>query len=219
MPRRATKGRAEASLETREALLRAGMTAFADEGLDVPSLDSICERAGFTRGAFYVHFKDRQDFIAAVMDSLTAGFIDSMFGSKDQPSDITEIVTRFATAVTQGKYPIPGTVRLHHVLDACSRDKDIRERRASLYRSAMDVVGHSVREGQQAGTVRREVEAGQVGVLMLAIVLGIEVLTELKVPFGTMGAAATVLDLLRVPTAEASDGTKAPTARKARVKR
>ena len=171
MPRRATKGRAEASLETREALLRAGMTAFADEGLDVPSLDSICERAGFTRGAFYVHFKDRQDFIAAVMDSLTAGFIDSMFGSKDQPSDITEIVTRFATAVTQGKYPIPGTVRLHHVLDACSRDKDIRERRASLYRSAMDVVGHSVREGQQAGTVRREVEAGQVGVLMLAIFL------------------------------------------------
>ncbi|MBM4360960.1 MAG: TetR family transcriptional regulator, partial [Deltaproteobacteria bacterium] len=58
MPRRG-KSRAEASQETRDALIEAGMAAFASEGLDAPSLDSICERAGYTRGAFYVHFKDR----------------------------------------------------------------------------------------------------------------------------------------------------------------
>src|SRR5262245_37416602 len=43
--------------ETREALLRAGMEMFAEQGLDAPSLDALCARAGFTRGAFYVHFK------------------------------------------------------------------------------------------------------------------------------------------------------------------
>lgn len=177
------------------------MAAFASEGLDVPSLDSICERAGYTRGAFYVHFKDRSDFIAAVMDSLTAGFIESMFGSGDEPADIAEIVTRFAQAVTSGKYPIPGAVRLHHVLDACSRDPDVRKRRAELFRNAMDGVGASVREGQKSGHVRRDVEAGQVGALMIAIVLGIEVLTELRVPFGAMSAAGTILDLLK-PTAD-----------------
>ncbi len=186
------------------------MAAFASEGLDVPSLDSICERAGYTRGAFYVHFKDRSDFIAAVMDSLTAGFIESMFGSGDQPADITEIVTRFAQAVTTGKYPIPGAVRLHHVLDACSRDPDVRKRRADLFRHAMDGVGASVREGQQRGLVRRDVEAGQVGSLMIAIVLGIEVLTELKVPFGAMSAAATILDLVRpLPTPEPAEEPRA----------
>ncbi len=69
----------------------------------------------------------------------------------------------------------------------------------------MDRVGAAVRDGQQRGDVRRDVEPGQVGALVVAIVLGIEVLTELDVPFGTMGAAATLLDLLR-PTAGDGSG-------------
>ena len=56
--------------ETREALLRAGMELFAEQGLDVPSLDALCARAGFTRGAFYVHFADREEFIVAVMERI-----------------------------------------------------------------------------------------------------------------------------------------------------
>lgn len=194
------------------------MAAFASEGLDVPSLDSICERAGLTRGAFYVHFKDRSDFIAAVMDSLTSGFMESMFGTKEQPTEITELVTRFAQAVTSGKYPLPGSVRLHHVLDACARDEEVRARRAALYRQAMDNVGASVRDGQQRGLVRRDVEAGQVGSLLVAIVLGIEVLTELEVPFGTMSAAGTILDLVRPVAApgDSGDGGR-PRARRRRT--
>jgi len=214
MPR-ATKTRAESSQATRDALIEAGMAAFASEGLDAPSLDSICERAGYTRGAFYVHFKDRNDFIAAVMDGLTAGFMESMFGTPEEPTEITELVTRFAQAVTSGKYPLPGAVRLHHVLDACSRDPEVRARRAQLYRQAMDNVGASVRDGQQRGLVRRDVEAGQVGSLLVAIVLGIEVLTELEVPFGTMSAAGTILDLVRpVGQPEGSDAKRAGTRRR-----
>jgi AcrR family transcriptional regulator len=57
-----------AKQETREALIRAGMAAFSEEGVDLPSLDAICARAGFTRGAFYVHFKDRDDFFSAVAE-------------------------------------------------------------------------------------------------------------------------------------------------------
>ena len=59
------KSRDLAKQETREALIQAGMDAFSEEGVDLPSLDAICARAGFTRGAFYVHFKDREDFFAA----------------------------------------------------------------------------------------------------------------------------------------------------------
>ena len=52
-----------AKQETREALLQAAMAEFAEKGLDLPSLDAICARAGFTRGAFYVHFRDREELV------------------------------------------------------------------------------------------------------------------------------------------------------------
>ena len=65
----ATKGRktrAQSKLDTRDALIETGMVLFAKEGLDGPSLDAICEHAGFTRGAFYVHFRDRDELLSSI---------------------------------------------------------------------------------------------------------------------------------------------------------
>jgi len=41
---------------TRQKLLDAAGLVFAEEGLDAASVEAICERAGFTRGAFYSNF-------------------------------------------------------------------------------------------------------------------------------------------------------------------
>ncbi len=206
---RRTRVRDATMLETRQALIAAGMAAFGEGGLDAPSLDSICERAGYTRGAFYVHFKDRDDFIVAVMDQLTEGFIGSILGGpvggEGSPADLAALVARFAQAVSIGAYPLPGAVRLHHILDACSRSDVVRARRARLLRDSMDLVGEYARDSQRRGKLRADVDPGQLGALSIAIVLGIEVLTELCVPFGATGAAGTVMDLLR-PASAASPG-------------
>ena len=73
--------RALTKRETRAALLDAGLAEFAAHGLDTPSLDAICARAGFTRGAFYVHFRDREDFVVAVMERELATFLDVMIAT------------------------------------------------------------------------------------------------------------------------------------------
>ena len=69
------KSRKLAMAETREALIQAGLAEFAERGFDAPSLDKICARAGFTRGAFYVHFENREDFLVAVMESRLGAFL------------------------------------------------------------------------------------------------------------------------------------------------
>ncbi|WP_165375468.1 TetR/AcrR family transcriptional regulator [Sanguibacter massiliensis] len=53
---------------TRERLLDAALTLFAEVGVDATSIEAICERAGFTRGAFYSNFSDR----SALIDALAA---------------------------------------------------------------------------------------------------------------------------------------------------
>jgi TetR/AcrR family transcriptional regulator, transcriptional repressor for nem operon len=71
--------RGESKQKTRAALLRAALELFAEQGLDLPSLDAICDRAGFTRGAFYVHFRDRDDLLVAAMDKVGEAFLASVF--------------------------------------------------------------------------------------------------------------------------------------------
>jgi len=54
----ATTRRREA---TRQKLLDAAAQVFAEVGLDAASVEAICERAGFTRGAFYSNFETKDE--------------------------------------------------------------------------------------------------------------------------------------------------------------
>lgn len=54
----ATSRRREA---TRQKLLDAAAQVFAEVGLDAASVEAICERAGFTRGAFYSNFETKDE--------------------------------------------------------------------------------------------------------------------------------------------------------------
>ncbi len=53
---------------TRARLLRAASDAFAERGLHGASVEDICERAGFTRGAFYSNFADKDDLVLALFE-------------------------------------------------------------------------------------------------------------------------------------------------------
>jgi AcrR family transcriptional regulator len=56
--------------QTRNALLDAAAEVFARRGFAGASLDEIAETAGFTRGAIYKHFDDKEDLFFALMDRL-----------------------------------------------------------------------------------------------------------------------------------------------------
>src|SRR5512139_3489083 len=124
LPKR--RSRDDAKRETREALIAAGISAFAEEGLDVPSLDSICARAGYTRGAFYVHFKDRDEFLVAVMSQLLASFLDAIIATGDAALDLQKTIDTCVGSVTSGAFPIAGSVQFHQTLAACARSATIR---------------------------------------------------------------------------------------------
>ncbi|HEY2516833.1 MAG TPA: TetR/AcrR family transcriptional regulator, partial [Polyangiaceae bacterium] len=123
-------GREETKQRTRAALIDAGIALIGEQGLDGPSLDAICERAGYTRGAFYVHFPDRDAFLEAVMERLGAQFLDAVLSDTDDDDGLAKTATRFVRAVASGEYPLmrEGGVRPHQLLDACARSPSIRKK-------------------------------------------------------------------------------------------
>jgi TetR/AcrR family transcriptional regulator, transcriptional repressor for nem operon len=191
--------RGETKLETREALVDAGIALFGEQGLDGPSLDAVCERAGFTRGAFYVHFEDRDDFLVAVMDRVGWAYLDQIFGDAAAGEDLAATVVRFVQSVTSGEYPLTrkGGVRPHQLIQACARSEVIRERYLALVRSSLDRVADAIRAGQRAGTIREGLGPDEVATILLTAVIGVQTLMELGVPIDAPGTAATVLELLR----------------------
>lgn len=66
---RQRKSRAESREETRQRLLDAGLAVFSERGYAGTSVEEIASRAGYTRGAFYSNFADKEELFFALMDA------------------------------------------------------------------------------------------------------------------------------------------------------
>jgi AcrR family transcriptional regulator len=55
---------------TRARLLDAAAQVFAEVGLDGASVEAVCERAGFTRGAFYSNFESKDELFLMLAGSV-----------------------------------------------------------------------------------------------------------------------------------------------------
>lgn len=175
-----TKPREQAKLETREALIRAGMAAFSEKGVDLPSLDAICARAGFTRGAFYVHFKDRDDFFAAVADQALRDFINWVISTGEAQGGLGGVVERFLSVLeqSQGLLGAPHKLLMQIVARTAQRDpaSGPEEQYTAMIRGAIDRMSVVAGEGQVQGLVKRELDPPQLGLLLVASAVGFIVL-------------------------------------------
>ncbi|HET8601459.1 MAG TPA: TetR/AcrR family transcriptional regulator [Segeticoccus sp.] len=57
------RGPTRRRVATRERLFAAAQEVFAERGFHGTSVEEICERAGFTRGAFYSNFGSKEDLV------------------------------------------------------------------------------------------------------------------------------------------------------------
>lgn len=56
---------------TRQKLLDAAAQVFAEVGMDAASVEAVCERAGFTRGAFYSNFESKDELFLELCARVT----------------------------------------------------------------------------------------------------------------------------------------------------
>ena len=192
------RSRAESKEATRKALLHAGLLELIEHGLDTPSLDGICARAGFTRGAFYVHFKDREDFMVEVTDWVLSGVLDRMVGV-EVGGDLETALGRFTAFAAQRDLPLVGSVPVatHRVLESIARSDKLKQRFAELMRGAASRLAGLVANGQASGRVRRDLEPGETASLLIAIGIGALSLADTGVSLGEAELREGILRLLR----------------------
>lgn len=87
---------------TRERLLDAATAVFAEIGVAGASVEAVCERAGFTRGAFYSNFASKEELMLAVDSRLAEAKIAGI------RSQLAELV---AAGAFDGEIDITGVVR------------------------------------------------------------------------------------------------------------
>ncbi|GAA3029459.1 TetR/AcrR family transcriptional regulator [Microbacterium dextranolyticum] len=96
--------------QTRARLLHAAHLVFAEVGMDAASVEAICERAGFTRGAFYSNFESKDELFLELITQLSDAKLDAVASrverlQPDGPIDVSELVGRLGAPFGEGIDP------------------------------------------------------------------------------------------------------------------
>jgi AcrR family transcriptional regulator len=125
--KRRRKTQAERREETREQVLAAAARVFARNGFHGTSLESVAEEAGFSRGAVYYNFADKEELFLELLDrrcAERARDLREVFGDTD---DDVASTSRQAQLAAQ------------HALDAMTGDPEWR----ALY---LEFLAHAARD-------------------------------------------------------------------------
>ncbi len=84
---------------TQDRLIDAAIASFAEKGVAASSVEEICDRAGFTRGAFYSNFSSKDELCVAVLqrkgeeivDAATRA-VDAMPGEPIAPATVEDVI-------------------------------------------------------------------------------------------------------------------------------
>jgi len=191
--------RAEAKQASREALIKSAMALMPEKGIDV-SLDELCAHAGYTRGAFYVHFKNRDELTLEVMTINGENWLSSVF--RPQPDgeaeDLMTMVQRFLTEMVSGTYPISqeAGLRPHQLLEACARSEPIKQRYLELVTDSICRLTANVKQSQDKKMLNVGIDPEQIASLLLALAIGVHTMYDLDYPIDFSKGSMTLLQLL-----------------------
>lgn len=208
MPPAPLNRRDHQKLETRELLVDTGLREFAEHGLDAPSIRGICARAGLTRGAFYVHFEDRDEFLVAVLDRALRNAAEELprRGVLDgEVEETLELVTRVIAELSRraearhDRRAGPG-LRFHHLLAGSDRSAAVRARFRSILEDAHGRLSAMFSEGQASGRVRNDLPADDLAHHFVTQALGVLAFVSAGIPVEADRAVRTATALLTPPT-------------------
>lgn len=75
---------------TREDWLETGLHLLGDEGEKALTIERLCQTANRTKGSFYHHFKNRDEFIIALLDFWQSAYTNHIISTIDQLDDLHE---------------------------------------------------------------------------------------------------------------------------------
>jgi AcrR family transcriptional regulator len=171
MPRLTRK---EKQAHTRTCLMQAAAKVFAKRGLQQASIDEVAEEAGFTKGAFYANFKNKEELFLAMLDERFAerlAEIERVVGSDDAPEEqARQAGDDFTRAVVADQE----WERLFFEFSAyAARNEDFRQELVTRYRSLRSRVADAYRERAERAGFTAPVSLDQISLMTFAMAKGV----------------------------------------------
>ena len=159
--------------ETRARILDAARTVFGRRGYGQATIEDISAEAGVSNGALYHHFASKEELFKAILEDHIS---DQHFeiSALVPASSLHELLERFARYWFEHLRDDHSDDPLFAEIWAqAARDPWARQAVTGFIRDGASLIENALRIGQEAGLVRRDIDAAAAATLILATMEGL----------------------------------------------
>ncbi|WP_042843739.1 TetR/AcrR family transcriptional regulator [Providencia rettgeri] len=88
---------------TRTSWINAGFNILDNEGYTRCSVERVARKLDVTRGSFYHHFNDREDFIRSMLSCWVVEYTDKILNELEQETSINKVLTEYINFTSRKK--------------------------------------------------------------------------------------------------------------------
>jgi AcrR family transcriptional regulator len=159
--------------ETRERLIEAATAVFARAGFERATVDEIVREAGFSKGAFYVHFESKEDLFWSMLEERISRHQDAFRDTVDHNNSVAENVRMILSAVFGLTEADPVWSSLFMEFSAhAGRNEKVRLLLAAMYERWRESVVGILEAGRAAGRIRDDIDTKFIATIIVAAVEG-----------------------------------------------
>src|SRR3970040_97590 len=138
--------------ETRARLMEAAIAIFARSGFDRATVDEIVREAGFSKGAFYVHFESKEDLFWAMLEERISRQQDTFRRTVGHTQPVADNVRMILNGVfgLLRDDPLWGSLFAEFGAHALRNEK-VRQQLAAMYDRWRGLIAGNLSGGRQAG--------------------------------------------------------------------
>jgi AcrR family transcriptional regulator len=163
------------SERTRATLIGAATTLLLDKGYAGTTLALLAQKARMTKGAIYHHFSDKEELLRAVMEHIRRTWEREVGAHIPQAGDAQErlgaLFDHQARLIEQE--PALCLLVTGMTLESRSMGRELAEVVEAITADLAELVRSILADGQRAGTVRSDLDAGDMARSVVAIVKAI----------------------------------------------
>lgn len=167
----------EEAMATREGILDAAQACFHEFGVAGTSLAMIGERAGYTRGAVYWHFKNKTEVLTAMIDRERIPFIERL--RRTASSKRTTPVLDLRSALLVSLREVSEDERLRNMMEIMLRNdlsvesQAMQELQRESSREELAIIGAAMQRARDLGQLRPNADVETVARIISTSLTGV----------------------------------------------
>jgi AcrR family transcriptional regulator len=137
--------RVEQVAHNRGQLLSAARHVFGELGYSGASLDEIAERAGFTKGAVYSHFRSKADLFLSLLEERIEQRAAGQRAMASHPMSAAAVAELVREVTSQSRSDPQWRLAVLEFRVVAARDPELNARYATAHRNALDGLAETLR--------------------------------------------------------------------------